>query len=264
MKRIAVSALTLLIILTLYVPAAAQEAATEESLNPIERSRQDYLFQFANYNDAHDVYQTAKEAYQKFGTIASQQEAIQATKKVLALRAEVLRTHFELVKLTLLNLRDMDEGLRTAQIGKIEATQAFLTTHKENIERTNSTSEVNAESLRIERESEAMNDLAYETLTLILTGQAQGLETRTRLLLDGVVEERGQDQDVQQGASDVRRLLTSVRVSIDKIVGSVLGSDATKGGKMVSIYKDGQKEMRKVKMTLKEAAQLVQEMTRGG
>ena len=258
MKRIAVFVLTLLLLAST-IPAEAQE----ETLSPIERSRQDYLFQFANYNDAHDVYRTAKEAYQKFGTIASQQEAIQATKKVLSLRAEVLRTHFELLKLTLIDLQYMDEGLRIAQIGKIEATQAFLTTHKNNIEKTNSTSEVNAESLRIERESEAMNDLAYESLTLILTGQAQGLETRTRLLLDSVVEERGQDQDVQQGASDVRRLLTSVRVSIDKIVGSVLGSDATKGGKMVSIYKDGQKEMRKVKTTLKEAAQLVQEMTRG-
>jgi len=259
MKRAAVLAITLLL-LALSIPAAAQE----ETLSPIERSRQDYLFQFANYNDAHDVYQTAKEAYQKFGTIASQQEAIQATKKVLSLRAEVLRTHFELVKLTLIDMHDMDEGLRTAQIGKIEATQAFLTTHKENIERTNSTSEVNAESLRIERESEAMNDLAYETLTLVLTGQAQGLEIRTRLLLNNVVEERGQDQDVQQGASDVRRLLTAARVSIDKIVDSVLGSDATKGGKMASIYKNGQKEMRKVQTTLKEAAQLVQEMTRGG
>lgn len=258
MKTAAV--ISILLFVLLLSPINAQEPA-QEGTSEQDRARSDYLFQFANYNDAHRVYATAKEAYQQFGTIAAQQEAISKTKSVLFLRAEVIRTHLQLVKLVLRDQIYLDGGLREAQVGKIEATQAFLNTHKSNIERVNSTFEVNAESLRLEREAEAVEDLSYETLIFILLGNVQEFETRTRLMLESIVARAGEDGDIQQGASEVRRRLTTVRVTIDRVTDSLLNAEAKKPGKMESVYLESRKPIREAKAELQAAAQLVFEMS---
>jgi hypothetical protein len=262
MKRLIAIAVSCLFFISLQVPLAAQNQATESNKEQ-ERARDDYLFQYANYTEAHKAYETAKEAYKKFGTIASQQEAIEKTKQVLLLRAEVLRTYLQMLKVRLNGQRYLDEALRSSQFGKIEATQAFLNTHKENITKTKSVYGVNDESQRLEREAEAIQSLAYESLAFILIGEAQGLEVRTRNLLDDTLRQvEKENQAVEEGASDTRRKLTNARVGIDRTTTKILSLDKGKVNDVIRAYKDVQKEMETVKTSLNEAALLIEEIER--
>lgn len=251
-----------LLVLHPWILAHAQEE-NSQSPQTVERARQDYLFQYANYTEAHKEYQTAKEAYQKFGTIVSQQEAIAKTKPVLILRAEILRTHLQLLKVKLASQPDLEPALKDAQFGKIEATQAFISTHKDNLQKTKSISEVNAESQRLEREADAIQDLAYESLSFLLVGEAQELEIRTRTMLENTVKDvPEEDQAIKQGASDVRRKLTSVRVALDGSTDTILKFRVSQSTRMLKAYEQVQKEMIGVKSSLQEAAQLVSEIVR--
>lgn len=257
--------LILIFALLLLHPLVLIEAQEEnsESRQTVERAREDYLFQYANYTEAHEEYQTAKEAFQKFGTIVSQQEAIAKAKQVLTLRAEIFRTHLQLLKVKLASQPDLEPALKDAQFGKIEATQAFISTHKDNIQKTKSISEVNAESQRLEREADAIQDLAYESLAFLLNGEAQELEIRTRTLLENTVKDVPEEnQAIKQGASDVRRKLTSVRVALDRSTETILKFRVGQSNRMLKPYKEVQKEMASVKVTLQEAAKLVSEIVR--
>src|SRR3989338_5346569 len=138
------TALTLVLVtitlLAAGVPLKAQESSPQSDE---DRARSDYLFQYAKYTEAHGIYETAKEAYLKFATITAQQEAVEKTKTVLLLRAEVLRTWLQRLKLRLIAQRELDSALRESEVGKLEATQAFLETHQENVGKIKSLAEVN-------------------------------------------------------------------------------------------------------------------------
>lgn len=260
MRRTIIPAV-LVVTALLFTPAQAQQTGSPQPTTQ-ERASQDYLFQYANYTDAHQIYTTAKEAYEKFGTIAAQNEAIAKSRDVLRLRAEVLRTHLELLKVTLHGQLELDDALRNAQIGKLEATQAFLVTHQSNVARVSSVFEVNAESQRIEREANAIRDLAYESLSLILIGQVQGLELRTRALLEETVRSAGgKNGAIEQGASEVRRKLTTVRVTIDRATDAVINAKITRVGQMTSVYTEVKRQLNTAITPLNEAAELTKEMT---
>jgi hypothetical protein len=242
-------------------PLVAQEDLSE-SENPVKKAREDYLFQYAKYNEAYELYLTKKEANEKFQTISSQQEAITATKEVLTRRAEVLRTYLQLLKFKILAQGQLDPGTKESQTGKIEATQAFLTTHKTSIERFRSIAEINSESKRLERESSAINNLAYESLCIILIGQAQGLEYRSGQLLEKIIREKKleDNQNLKLPISEARRMLTEVRVNIDRSSQLVVSIQYETRRKETAeeVYEEVRKEMLKAKATLGQAMNLIQ------
>lgn len=261
MKKLSV--LLLIYLLAFNFSYSYAQGDSQSVQDKIDTARQDYLFQYANYADALKVYQTSKEAFEKFGTLASQKQAIEGTKRVLDLRAEVLRTYLQLLKLTLRAQKQLDIGLYNTQVGKIEATQAFLETHRKNIQRTQSVLGVNSESERLQREAEAIQDLNYETLTYILIGQAQGLEYHIRMSLEKAMARAEDNREaLEQGASDVRRKLTTVRVIADRVTDLVISSEQKQTGKVMGAYKEAQKHMHEAKRELREAGNLVKEIER--
>jgi len=263
-KRIVFVLFIVIVLLAVCIPLRAQEN-TSPTQTEEERANQDYLFQFSSYTEAHQAYITAKEAYQKFGTITSQQEAVQKTKIVLILRAEVIRTYLQRLKLRLIAQRELDSIQRESQVGKLEATQAFLETHKQNIDKIKNLAEVNTESSRFEREMPATNELSYETLSFILIGEAQGLEVSTRNLLEETIQSLGNPSSraFEEGVSEIRRKLTAVRVNADRasqIIQEYQTAKIKKGLTAIGTYQLVQKEMKSAKLSLQEAAQLIIEL----
>lgn len=267
MRKLLVLFLTIILIgFTGSFSVKAQES------DQVKQAREDYLFQFAQYTQAHQEYKTAKEAYQKFQTITAQQEAIAKTKEVLLLRAEVVRTHLQLLKVALNASQYLDTAIRDSQFGKIEATQAFLETHKSNVANTKSVAEVNAESQRLEREAPANQILAYETLSWLLIGKTQELHARTQRFLDEISKKpKAADQAVTQGIGEVKRKLTEVRVNIDRANQALqefekqrrrVGSSSRAIGVMTDTYATVKRETGKAKATLEEATELLRELER--
>lgn len=252
-----------LLTLNLVTGALAQNG-TSESEDPIMRAQEDYLFQYADYNEKHEIYLTKKEANEQFRTITSEQEAIVAAKAVLVQRAEVLRTYLQLLKLKILAQGKLDPGMKESQVGKIEATQAFLTTHKFSIESFRSIAGLNSESKRLEREAAAIFSLSYESLSIILMGQIQGLEYRSGVLLDKIISQKNlaDNESLQYGVNEVRRRLTSVRVSIDRASEMVQSIRASRRSDAEDTYKQVKKEMSQAKATLADAVGYIQNIER--
>lgn len=262
MKRALALVLLTIVLLLNGVLLQAQDSASISQDE--DRARSDYLFQYANYAEAYQAYKTAKETYQKFSTITAQKEAVEKTKAVLILRAEVLRTYLQRLKLRLISKRQLDSGLRESEVGKLEATQAFLETHKANVEKINSLAEVNAESGRLEREANSISDLSYEVLGYVLIGEIQGLEVRARLLLEEQQKAtEAKDRSFEEGVSEINRKLTQVRVTADRanqILADYQSGKTKTATKGQAVYQAVQAEMRRAKTTLKEATQLIKEL----
>lgn len=232
-----------------------------------KKEQEDYLFQFNKYNIALEQYDTAKKAYEKHGTINSQQEAIAKTKQVLIYRAEALRSYLQVIKVILDQQTSLDIFLKNAQFGKIEATQSFLNTHKQNIERSLSITEVNSESARLEREATSIDDLAYETLSVILIGRTQDLEKRERVMIEDVERRDNLPDDIKLGISEAKKKLTEIRLVNEETIQMVHEYQEAKTSKSrlarkkaSSLYRDIKKEIVSAKEILKEVAIIINEM----
>ena len=261
MKTALVTLFVLSLLLVNSLPIGAQGASVESDE---DRARSDYLFQYSKYTEALAAYKTAKEAYQKYGTITAQQEAVEKTKPVLLLRAEVLRTYLQRLKLRLIAQRELDSGQRESEVGKLEATQAFLETHKANVEKIKSLSEINAESGRLEREANAIMDLSYEVLGYVLIGEIQGLEVKARNLLgEQQKATQAEDRSYEEGVSEIQRKLTKVRVAADRanqILAAYQSGKTKSATRAQAAFQGVQAEMRSAKITLTEATQLIKEL----
>lgn len=249
-----------LIILSL--PIQAQDVVKKSG--EIDRARQDFLFQFNKYNDDHKEYLNAKNSFQQFGTISAQQEAIEKTKAALYSRAEALRSYLQLLKVILNERQVLDTTIRNSQFGKLEATQSFLVTHQQNVQNSKSITEINTESERLEREAVAMDNLAYESLSVILIGRMQELVRRCELLLNEVkaTGKLPETTEIEQGISAIESKLTSIRVHIDRSNQMLNKYQTSKPRKddALKAYGEIKKEAVKGKQTLKEAALLIKEL----
>lgn len=228
----------------------------------LTKARQDYLFQFSSYSSAHEKYLNAKDIFEKFGTIQAQQDAISTAKQALTTRAQSLISYLELLKIVLTNLQSMDVSLRNSQFGKLEASQSFLRNHAENIKKTQSIAEINEESARFEREYEPLEDLAYESLSVILIGRLQSYEARANSLVNNFEnsDKLPKTQAVTQGISQIKNKLSQTRLSIDKAVNTIVEYQKDRLGKGNAAYKNVQKDINEGKQTLREAAQLLKEL----
>jgi hypothetical protein len=270
MKKIIFSA----ILLTLIISSAHLLTTFAQEKNvavgsEYKKEREDFLFQFNNYNNAHKDYVNSANAYQKFGTIASQQEAISKTKQVLASRSEALRTYLQLIKVILNSQIGLDVFLRNAQFGKLEATQAFLSTHKQNVDNAQSILEINSESSRLEREAPTIEELSYETLSVILVGKMQNLEYRANKLIEEIENSDNgkKDEQIEKGISEAKNKLRTVRTYIDEAIQIIQkyqeGNDPksrVRKTKAISTYRDVKNEAKEAKPALMEVAVIIKEM----
>lgn len=242
----------------------AQETATSGQLSNFEQAKQDYLFQYANYTEAHKEYLNTKGYYQKFQTLAAQKDAIEKTRKTLILRAESMRTYLQLIKIRLNNQRSIISTLRDSQLGKIEATQSFLKGNQDNLNKSQSITELNSESQRLEREMVSFYDLSYETLSVIIISEMQDLELKTRNLYEKTKAstEIEPGSQLERAVIEIELRLSSARLNIDRANQAVVDfQSAGKKTKTSTVtYNTVKGQAQEFKETLKTSLILIREL----
>ena len=63
-----------------------------------QKEIEDYFFQYEKYRNVYNDFVTAKEAYLKYQTLTSKDEAIETTQKLIDQRYQALRTYFLALK----------------------------------------------------------------------------------------------------------------------------------------------------------------------
>lgn len=159
---------------------------------PLSQAISDYQFQFQKYREAHAEYLSAKNAFLSFDTLNSRTNAIEKTRVLLQLRAEVIRSYLFALRIALRNAPGVSQNDLASFSDQLAAQETFLTNYQDTIQNLTSLESVSQTSNELQSRYPSIQILSYNTLLTILQSEqshiATNLETQ-RQNLDELIQE---------------------------------------------------------------------------
>lgn len=156
-----------------------------------ERAYSDYLYNYNLYRESYDTYSTAREAFLKYQTLTSKNEAIGETKEMLKNQAEVVKTYLTALKLKLTGsgLSNDEQHLLSLNLDKeID----WFRQHQEEVKDVNSLEDLTALSGKSKEQYEKTEVLIYQTLGAILAGKETALREEISQKIKSLKEKVGE------------------------------------------------------------------------
>lgn len=168
----------IIVLLGLFTVNTANSQGTETTQTPLEKARQDYVFQTTKYNELRDKYLSARDNHKAFNTAASKNEAFLKTRDYLVQIPNVYITYLLLVNERSNNhdwsLTDFNKNAEHQKIQSEVKKLEDLKTEAENLKTLEET-ETYANKLRTAVETTTL-PLAYEILAKTDLAQITELE----------------------------------------------------------------------------------------
>ena len=160
----------------------------------------DYQYQYEQYRKLYPQFTTARDKFLQFETLSAQQEAISFTKQLAIQRAQVMRTHFLLLRRRLKEISEVVTEDRTRLNTTLDSEIEWLDGHMQELESLASPTlgQLFEISDRFERRESSYRLLSYETLSRILLGKVQKLQAEAvaiNFLLDEHINKQT-DKDI--------------------------------------------------------------------
>lgn len=147
-----------------------------------QKEYDDYNFQYQNYQQAYQSFTLSRDAYIKFQTLQSREEAISATKKFIIQRNDVLRSYFLALKLKLRTTPGVVSTQRQADlVSSLDKEVIWLENENNQVNGLNSPAldDLFIYSDHLESRKEDLLLLAYQSLATILVGKANALQAES-------------------------------------------------------------------------------------
>lgn len=153
----------------------------------------DYLYQYEQYQKTYQEFTSSRDQYLKYQTLTSQDEAIEATKKIILQRNQVLRAYFLALQWKLRTTSGLVGSSKQEDlISLLDKEITWLEKETEQINRlaNPSLNDLFVISDRLEAKSNQLKSLSYQSLSLILIGKMKNLQadsiSLTTLLSDQI------------------------------------------------------------------------------
>lgn len=180
-----------------------------------DQALQDYQFTFGKYREAHDDYKLARNRYLASKTLANKQSALEATREMLAARANVMDTYFIALSIMLLETKP-DESLKNLVLGKIDGQRNFIKNHLRQLSEKTTLEEVLQVSEKFEEQKGEFDSASYQALTAIKLGEQKLLTAKIEnatLEAKNIISAVAQENDVALLNSWVNQIEAEVDTS---------------------------------------------------
>lgn len=160
--------LVILLLSIIYYPLSIVPSFAQNELS-------DYQYQYEQYRQVYPEFTKARDAFLQYETLASQQEAISFTKKLLLQRDQVMRAHFLLLRRRLNEAPEIVSSERTRLASSLTSEIEWLDTNIKDIQAisTPTLGQLFELSDRFERRERSWRQLSYEVLSRILLGEVR-------------------------------------------------------------------------------------------
>lgn len=198
------------LLLSLFLlPTAAQETDFNRAYN-------DYLFTYNQYREAHTAYKTAKSTYLTYQTLAAKTEALEKTRIMLKLRADVTIAHLTMLRRKISQTEGVSEADRSLYHGQIDTEVAFLTEHKNRLEAPATIEDLVSAGQEFESRYPAIEAFAYQSIGLVVSGKESALKEKINRQISSLEGFVGQVR--QEGVKDtatIERWLLEAKNRVD-------------------------------------------------
>lgn len=154
-----------------------------------DRAYQDYLYNFNQYQEAHQKYVDAKIAYLKYQTLTAKNEALKSTLKMLQQRDEVMRTYLTVIKMRLVDAQGITDYEKQIIYSKIDDLISWCVGHKSLLSSAGSLEDLIAFSKMANEKYQEAETIAYQVLGIIPGGKIE-------ILKDEVDRETSKVEDI--------------------------------------------------------------------
>jgi hypothetical protein len=186
--------LFLFTLLLFYSPALAQDFDYNRAFN-------DYIYNYNLYRSTHLEYVTKKSGYQTYGTLTSQTEALEATRKMLLQRDKAFETYLTAIRMKLKEETGVESYKQNLYFLKLDDEVAWLKNHQSLLSSPSTIEDLIKESSRLETRFPDVQIINYQALGVILEGKEIGLREEIKQLIylteKKIVEIRDSGEETQ-------------------------------------------------------------------
>ncbi|MFC1649803.1 hypothetical protein ACFL2C_03785 [Patescibacteria group bacterium] len=126
-----------------------------------------YQLIFDDYKSAHEDYVLARSQYQRFQTLTSQNNARNATIRMLEERDEVTIKYLEALKKKLISVETIESGRRDRLISQIDEEINWFSGHKERLSSAGTLEEVVEDSNEAKERYDLLQSVVFESLSVV-------------------------------------------------------------------------------------------------
>jgi len=185
--------------LSIFAQSEETTEAETTSETEFETAYNFYQTQVGEYQSAHAEYILKKTQYTRFKTLQSQQEAQEATVKMLEARDDVVISYMEALKLLLKESVGVSDSDRTTLNVRIDADIDWWTEHKEKIPSAGSLEDLSADSKVAQGRYNFVEPLFYEVMATISSGKITDFDERLSDIFgevkDKIIEIKSEERD---------------------------------------------------------------------
>ncbi len=141
------------------------------------RAYQDYTYNFDLYRKAHGEYDLKRSQYMQSKTLAAQEEAQQATAKMLQARDQATITYLTAIRLKLAETKGVDTTSRESHFALIDAEVAWYKSHRDTISSAASLEDLTKDSDLAAERYKSTELVIFKALTLISNGKVDNFQS---------------------------------------------------------------------------------------
>lgn len=161
-----------------------------------DKAYEDYLFVAQNYDEKHEEYVVAKNAYLKNKTLNLQNTAQQKTAQMLTLRDQVLKSYVTALRAKLNEVGGLTQEEKATLFTKIDAEVSFFESQQNRYSETDSLDELQNKALETQSRWETSTEkTVVETLFGISEGEVRDVRKRQKDLFNAIKGKVGQIED---------------------------------------------------------------------
>jgi len=153
-----------------------------------EKAYQDYLYNYNQYQQAHQKYEAARSAYLTYQTLTAKTEAASQTLKMLQRRDEVIRTDLIALKMKLAEIESFKSDQPAALTFKLSDEIDWYHQHLNQLTSAADLDDLLATSKEAEKKYQSSQVLAYQTLGIILISKESSLRERLKKEVEKIEE----------------------------------------------------------------------------
>lgn len=236
-----------------------------------------YLQSVDEYNDVHNEYVLRRSQYLNFKTLKSQQDAHDATVRMLKARDKVVIMYLTALKEKLEEAIGVQSARKEGLIIRIDEEISWFNTHSQEVSGAGSLEDLVADSNEAEKQFSFIEPLFYEILSVVAQGKLNDFTERTDELVEAVDSKleviRNEDREGFSFSSEkfavLDRWMFEARNRVARSKEKQITADAAiadyarkKGGAILSNYNSVSSTLGESQLFLKEANTFLKEIIR--
>lgn len=194
--------------------------------------RNTYHGQLTQYRDDERNYTIAREQYAQLQTLASLEEAVKGTRKVMISRATLLETYYQMLLLSMDSATGVEVPLKNDQLQLLDSVYKGIKAHRANVEKASDRTSIDAMELEFAELARPIQLTAYRTLMMIAYGRAQSLYDNTLVVSRDFASQIDEEEknplvlaEKWRGFEEIGRTLRETDAQLKELEGTLKGDD---------------------------------------